>query len=63
MGILWCAGRIVYARGYTDPTKEKGESRGKGSFYYVGGLGLLGGAFVSAVAISGLGDKVMGLLK
>ncbi|KAL8727894.1 MAG: hypothetical protein Q9166_005771 [cf. Caloplaca sp. 2 TL-2023] len=63
MGAVWLAGRVVYARGYTDPNKDRGSGRGKGNFYYLGGLGLLGGAFVSALGISGLGEQVMGLLK
>ncbi|KAL8678777.1 MAG: hypothetical protein Q9186_004887 [Xanthomendoza sp. 1 TL-2023] len=63
MGLIWIAGRIVYLRGYTDPNKEQGAGRQRGSFNYIGGLGLLGGAFVSAISITGMGDKVMELLR
>lgn len=64
MGVLWCAGRVVYARGYTDPNQAEGKGRGTGSrIFYLGTLGLLGGAFVSALGMTGLGDQIMGLLK
>ncbi|KAL8925639.1 MAG: hypothetical protein Q9172_002143 [Xanthocarpia lactea] len=64
MGVLWCVGRVVYAKGYTDPAKEKGESRIKGSrIFWLGTVGLLGGAFGSAMSMTGLGAQVMGLLK
>ncbi|CAO1603312.1 hypothetical protein XANCAGTX0491_006900 [Xanthoria calcicola] len=64
MGVLWCVGRVVYARGYTDPTQVEGKGRGTGSrMFYIGGLGLLGGALVSALGFTGIGERVMGLVK
>ncbi|KAL8788569.1 MAG: hypothetical protein Q9213_001642 [Squamulea squamosa] len=65
MGIMWCVGRVANAVGYTDPTKEKGDGRNStmGRLYYLGGIGLLGGALLSAIGITGLADPVMEMLK
>ena len=39
--LIWCAGRIIYARGYVDPAKEQGKGRLRGTFGYLGELSLL----------------------
>ncbi|KAL8646976.1 MAG: hypothetical protein Q9226_006626, partial [Calogaya cf. arnoldii] len=40
MGVMWCVGRVVYARGYTDPNQVEGKGRGTGSrIFYLGTLG------------------------
>ncbi|KAL8805041.1 MAG: hypothetical protein Q9223_005902 [Gallowayella weberi] len=62
-GVVWIAGRVAYLRGYTDPNKEQGDGRRRGNFGYFGSLALLGGSFVSAISLTGLGDKAMELLK
>ncbi|KAI4274187.1 MAG: hypothetical protein LQ337_004115 [Flavoplaca oasis] len=64
MGVLWCTGRVIYAKGYTDPNQENGKGRMTGTkIFYIGTLGLLGSAFLSAVSFTGLGDRVMELVK
>jgi glutathione S-transferase len=45
MGLVWCAGRVVYAKGYINSTLEqKGSGRYKGSWFLLAQLGLLGAA-------------------
>lgn len=63
MGAVWCAGRVVYALGYTDPGKTDGAGRMRGSFFYLGQLGLLGGSIWTAISLTGLGERVAGMLK
>ncbi|KAL8928822.1 MAG: hypothetical protein Q9208_001600 [Pyrenodesmia sp. 3 TL-2023] len=60
MGVVWCAGRVVYARGYTDPGKTKGEGRMRGSFFYGGQVGLLLGSIWAGVGWTGVGERVLG---
>ncbi|KAI4174572.1 MAG: hypothetical protein LQ343_002145 [Gyalolechia ehrenbergii] len=54
MGVIWCAGRVVYALGYTNPDKENGSGRLRGNFYYIGQLGLLGGSLWTGLGVVGL---------
>lgn len=43
MGVVWCAGRLVYAKGYINSTVEqKGAGRYKGSWFLLAQIGLLG---------------------
>ena len=42
MGALWIVSRIVYAVGYTDPSKTKGEGRLYGAPFWLAQLGLFG---------------------
>ncbi|KAL9021207.1 MAG: hypothetical protein Q9185_001608 [Variospora sp. 1 TL-2023] len=64
MGAVWLAGRIVYALGYTDPSKEKGAGRRMGSFFYAGALGLLLGSLWTGAEMAGLlGERAVGLLR
>jgi glutathione S-transferase len=52
MGLVWCTGRFVYAKGYINSTMEqKGSGRYKGAWYLLAQLGLLG---ASAYTVYGL---------
>lgn len=42
LGMIWNAGRIVYATGYTRADRTEGQGRLMGSFGFVGEFGLLG---------------------
>jgi len=42
LGLVWSAGRIVYAVGYTSETKTGGKGRLNGSFFWLAQLGLFG---------------------
>ena len=42
LGALWIVSRIVYAVGYTDPSKTKGEGRLYGAPFWLAQLGLFG---------------------
>ena len=36
--LIWCAGRIIYARGYVDPAKGAGEGQVEGDFWVSWGV-------------------------
>ncbi|KAK1073106.1 hypothetical protein LTR12_004876 [Friedmanniomyces endolithicus] len=42
LSVVWMAGRLVYALGYTRTDKSKGEGRLAGSFFWFAQLGLFG---------------------
>ena len=49
MGVAWCLGRVMYARGYIASTvAEKGKGRSKGFWYLLPHAGLLGTAMYVA---------------
>jgi len=51
LGVIYLAGRIVYAIGYSTGIPE---NRHRGSFGYIGALGLLGMSIYVSVKMTGL---------